>query len=47
MLLADLWKNIEWQYYKKETVFIDSWEQEIVTEALWYVVHYLTTTWYS
>ena len=34
----------EWQYYKKETVYIDSWVQGIITDALWYVVHYLTTT---
>ena len=29
----------EWQYYKKEKVYIDSLVQGIVTEALWYVVH--------
>ena len=40
-------KEIEWQYCKKEMVNIDSWVQGIVTEALWYVVHYLTTTWCS
>ena len=29
---------------KKETVYIYFGVQGIVTEALWYVVHYLTTT---
>ena len=32
---------------KKETIYIDSIVQGMVTEALWNVVHYLTTTWYS
>ena len=29
---------------KKETVYIDSLVQGIVTETLWYVMHYLVTT---
>ena len=32
---------------RKLSTYIDSWVQEIVTEALEYVVHYLMTIWYS
>ena len=31
-------------FRKKETVYTDSYVQGTATEALWYVVHYLTTT---